>query len=91
MGADLVQVLLFIASDLDARSYAYSGAIRRAAALLQQLQAATAIGAPDTCARCGRPLEQRPTGRPRKWCNDRCRRKVPKSPFFSELRQRESA
>lgn len=47
--------------------------LRRAARLLLTGQT------PDTeegCRRCGRPLEQKPRGRPRKWCSDRCRRKV---------------
>lgn len=28
----------------------------------------------DRCRRCGKPLEQKPTGRPRIWCSDACRK-----------------
>jgi hypothetical protein len=85
--ADLVSALLFIASDLEEkRAYPYSGAIRRAAARLQELEAVAPAGAPDTCARCGKPLKQRSTGRPRKWCSERCRRrKVPQTKTLREV------
>jgi hypothetical protein len=91
MGADLVQVLLFIADDLEERGYAFSGAVRQGARRVAELEATMSVDAPNTSERCGKPLERRPTGRPRKWCSERCRRKVPQSPSFSEVSRRESA
>jgi predicted nucleic acid-binding Zn ribbon protein len=75
--ADLATVLVFVASDLDARGYVYAGALRQAARRLRELEAVMNARTSGRCERCGAPLKQRPTGRPRKWCSKACRRKVP--------------
>jgi hypothetical protein len=72
--ADLVAALLFVAEDLDRRGYALAGAVRQGARRVAELEALTP--GPDGCKRCGKPLDQKPTGRPRQWCSERCRRKV---------------
>jgi hypothetical protein len=85
---DLVAALLFVAEDLDARHYPFAGAVRQGARRITELEAiGSAVGpvkfsapGPNACERCGAPLEQRSTGRPRKWCSESCRdlaRKVP--------------
>jgi hypothetical protein len=70
---DLAGVLLYIANDLEARLYPYSGAIRRGAARIKELEATAPTV--DTCSRCGKPIDQKPLGRPRRFCSESCRRR----------------
>ena len=67
----LARLLVDLADEERARRY--RPVMRRAARLLVTGQASAADGG---CARCGKPLEQKPRGRPRKWCSERCRRKI---------------
>ena len=88
---DLVSVLLWVAQDLEERhGYQYAGAIRRGAARLQAIEATAIDRDPNSCARCGAPLKQRSTGRPRKWCSESCRRKVTETQFLSKVSRKES-
>jgi hypothetical protein len=71
---DLVSALLFVAEDLESRLYPYSGdAVRRGAVRIAELEAAAPT--PGGCSRCGAPLDQKPRGRPRRYCSERCRRR----------------
>lgn len=71
---ELVSVLLFVAQDLEERhAYQYAGAIRQGARRIAELEAT----APSTnaCERCGESIDQKPRGRRRRFCSERCRRK----------------
>jgi hypothetical protein len=71
---EFVSVLLFVAQDLEERhAYQYAGAIRVAARRISELEATATL--PDACERCGARLDQKPRGRPRRFCSERCRRK----------------
>jgi hypothetical protein len=50
-----------------------AGAIRVAARRISELEATATL--PDACERCGARLDQKPRGRPRRFCSERCRRK----------------
>lgn len=75
MTATLAEVLLWVAQDLEERhAYQYAGAIRVAARQLTELEkCAPARGA---CEQCGARLDQKPLGRPRRFCSDRCRKRA---------------
>jgi hypothetical protein len=64
------KLLSRIAADLERRGYPGAGAIRRAA-----IGVVVADAPPDRCV-CGRALVHPPTGRRRKWCSERCRRRA---------------
>jgi hypothetical protein len=81
--ASLAEALLWVASDLDRRSYPFAGAIRQGARRISELEARAPAN--DGCKRCGKPLDQKPTGRPRQWCSERCRRKVPQTKTLREV------
>jgi predicted nucleic acid-binding Zn ribbon protein len=70
---DFVATLLWVASDLDRRSYPFAGAIRQGACRISELEAIAP--APDACERCGAPIDRKPRGRPRRFCSERCRRR----------------
>jgi ribosomal protein L37AE/L43A len=70
---DLVVTLLWLAEDLEKKHYPFSGAIRQGARRIAELEAIAP--SPHGCRRCGKPLVQRSTGRPRVWCSERCRRR----------------
>jgi hypothetical protein len=86
--SDLVAALLFVAEDLDRRSYAFAGAVRQGARRITELETDVVDNA---CERCGAPLNQPWTGRPRKWCSESCRRKLPETQSLSKVSRRESA
>jgi hypothetical protein len=64
----VAHTVALIADDLDAKGYAWTGALRQAVRLLH-----TDDGRP-RCERCGQPLDVADTGRPRRFCTDRCRK-----------------
>jgi hypothetical protein len=67
--ADLVRLLSLIADSLERQNQAASGGLVR--------QAARRIATEESsegCERCGKPLVQPVTGRPRRFCSERCRR-----------------
>jgi hypothetical protein len=67
---DLVRLLLVVADSLERQNQAGSaGLLRRAARRI------AADEASEGCERCGAPLQRRPTGRPRRFCSERCRRR----------------
>jgi hypothetical protein len=59
-----------VAADVDRCGSPYGGLLRRAARLLLDVPGETT-----GCAGCGAHVEQPPTGRPRRWCSERCRRR----------------
>jgi hypothetical protein len=67
---DIARQLGFVAADLDRRHYPYAGVLRQAARVLLGVDQDTS-----GCRGCGRPLDQPPTGRRRRWCGERCRRR----------------
>jgi hypothetical protein len=70
---DLVPLLLLAADSIERQQQtATAGIMRRAARKLAELL----VDEPSTdrCERCGKPLEQKPTGRRRRFCSERCRR-----------------
>ena len=88
---ELVSALLFVAEDLDARGYAFSGAVRQAARRITELEATAPQ--PGTCERCGGPIDRKPRCRRRRFCSERCRRKSAGngSVDYNRLLKRESA
>jgi hypothetical protein len=56
--ASLASVLLFIAEDLDARGYAFSGAVRQAARRISELEV-DVEEAEQPCEGCGAPIKQK--------------------------------
>jgi hypothetical protein len=40
----------------------------------------------NTCGNCGNPIEQPVTGRPRRWCSERCRKSAGNGHRFTERR-----
>jgi hypothetical protein len=73
--ARLAGILLWVAQDLEERhAYQYAGAVRQAARRIAELEA-TEPG-PNVCERCGARLDQKPLGRPRKFCSERCRKRA---------------
>ena len=71
--ADLARLGLRLADELERRLGVVSAGVVRALARRVQLGPTPR---PDGCAGCGAPLEHPPTGRPRKWCSERCRRRA---------------
>jgi hypothetical protein len=67
---DLARRLGYVAADLDRRGYVYAGVLRQAARVLLEVDQD-----PPGCRGCGRPLDQPATGRRRRWCGERCRRR----------------
>jgi hypothetical protein len=65
----LARQLAYVAGDLDARLYPYTGVLRQAARALLDLDHH------DGCRGCGTHLEQPATGRRRVWCSESCRRR----------------
>jgi hypothetical protein len=88
--SDLVAALLFVAEDLDRRSYPFAGAVRQGARRITELEGLHTSNGSD-CERCGAPLNQPRTGRPRKWCSESCRRKVTETPSLSKVSRKEGA
>jgi endogenous inhibitor of DNA gyrase (YacG/DUF329 family) len=88
---DLVSVLLWVAQDLEERhGYQYSGAVRMAARKIRELE--TTAPGPDACERCGTPIDQKPLGRRRRYCTERCRKRAGNANLReSKLWTRESA
>jgi hypothetical protein len=68
--ADLVALLLVVADSLERQKQGGSAGVLRTAAR----RIATGEQS-DGCERCGKPLEQKPTGRPRRFCSEPCRRR----------------
>lgn len=78
--SDLPAILAFVAADLEEEhpGYRYTGPIRQGARALREAEralAATEIAA-SACPCCGRAVSQPHTGRPRKFCTTRCRRRA---------------
>jgi hypothetical protein len=69
---ELVSALLFVAEDLDGRMYPFAGAVRAGARRIAELEATAPK--PDTCERCGGPIDRKPRGRRRRFCSERCRK-----------------
>ena len=70
---ELARLLSVVADSLDVPgSRLAAGVIRRAAQLVARLPAPPG---PDQCQGCGAELSQPPTGRRRRWCSDRCRKR----------------
>jgi hypothetical protein len=71
----LANQLSWIANHLEGLEYPFHGPVRQAA---QHLKVETpeepTEARPDACRRCHTPLVQKPTGRPRRYCSDRCRK-----------------
>ena len=63
------RLLVQAAADLDRRGLYHAGIMRQAARLLLEVPEQSA----GSCAGCGAPVTQAATGRPRKWCSERCR------------------
>jgi hypothetical protein len=72
----LSSALLFVAQDLDDRSYAFAGVIRRAARALAELEARDDVPDVGECPQCGGPVERSPRGRTKVYCSARCRRRA---------------
>ena len=68
--ATVARLLAQVAAGLDERR---AGIVRQAVHLLLEVPDHATAG--DTCAGCGAELDQPATGRPRKWCSERCRRR----------------
>lgn len=68
--ADLAHLVSLIAADLDYRGYKEAGVIRQAARALS----AHRVPADDDCPTCGEPVLQSGRGRPRVYCDTKCRR-----------------
>jgi hypothetical protein len=76
--AKLAGILLWVAQDLEERhAYQYAGAVRQGARRIAELEA-TEPG-PNECERCGARLDQKPLGRPRRFCSERCRKRAANS------------
>jgi len=70
---ELARLLAVVADATDAPGATFvAGAVRRAAQLVAQRPAPPG---PDQCRGCGAPLTQPATGRRRRWCSDRCRKR----------------
>jgi uncharacterized protein with PIN domain len=67
--------LLRLAADLGARG----GIVRRLAVELVQLRQMATDPDADRCEECSGPLVQPATGRPRRYCGDRCRQRAHRS------------
>jgi hypothetical protein len=87
MGADLATAILFVADDLERRGYPFAGAVRQAARRLTELEP---LHATNGCELCGRPLDQKRFGRPRRWCSERCRKRGGNAKLSEVNRNRES-
>lgn len=71
---ELARLLLLLADTIDAPGAAVTaGVLRRAARAVAELPAPPD---PDRCRGCGTPLTQPATGRRRRWCSDRCRKRA---------------
>ena len=71
---ELSRLLLLVADSIDVPGSTFAaGVLRRAARLVAQLPAPPG---PDQCQGCGAELSQPPTGRRRRWCSDRCRKRA---------------
>lgn len=70
-----------IAAALDDLRLPFAGTVRRMAQALALLAGGEPIAEPGpTCAGCGVPVDQPATGRPRRWCSERCRDRSRKDP-----------
>ena len=70
---ELARLLLVIADTIDQPGSTFvAGVLRRAARAVAHLPAPAG---PDQCQGCGAPLTQPATGRRRRWCSDRCRKR----------------
>ena len=67
-------MLAFVADSLERQGQFAS------ASLVRWAHRRIVLGEPPTagCERCGEPLDQKPTGRPRRWCSERCRKRTGK-------------
>jgi len=68
--ADLARLLVVFADSIEASGTRSVGFLREAARRI-----ATGEAQGGGCERCGAPIEQKPTGRPRRFCSERCRRR----------------
>jgi predicted metalloprotease len=69
--ADLAALVLVIADSIERQDQAESAGVLRQAAR----RIVTGEGSAEGCERCGSPIERKATGRPRRYCSERCRRK----------------
>lgn len=78
--ADLAALLCVVAGSLERQGQPSSGGVlRNAARRLLELSASTPSPVrADGCAGCGAALVQQATGRRRRWCSERCRKRVRK-------------
>jgi hypothetical protein len=82
--ADLAALLLVVARSIELRGTVEgAGLCRQAAQRLLELSAALAdrggdVASGERCLRCGVAIQQKATGRHRKWCSDKCRRAAEK-------------
>ena len=67
---DLARLLVVFADSIEASGTRSVGFLREAARRI-----ATGEAQDGGCERCGEPLEQKSTGRPRRFCSERCRRR----------------
>jgi predicted nucleic acid-binding Zn ribbon protein len=71
--AKLARLAIAVADDLDHRGYGGAPAVRRIAQALTELSVADVLTDDTACPRCGKPVNQAPTGRPRVYCSTSCR------------------
>lgn len=75
--ADLARFLSLIADSLEGQNQATSGGILRQAAR-RIVELTEIVGEVGGCERCGIPLKRKSTGRPRRFCSERCRKRAGK-------------
>jgi hypothetical protein len=83
--SDLVAALLFVADDLDRCAYPFAGTVRQGARRIAEIEG-TAPG-PNACERCGGPIDQKPLGRPRRYCSERCRKRAGNATLLRSLKK----
>lgn len=71
---DLAQLLAMVADHLDRLSYPYAGIVHQGARRLALARPELEAGE-GSCPVCGSELVQPATGRRRKFCSDRCRKR----------------
>lgn len=70
----LAHLGLRLAQRLDDRGALEAGIVRQLARAVLDTAPPPPDTPPDGCRRCGAALVQKPTGRPRLYCSDRCRK-----------------